>query len=86
MGTLLGRGLPFEKATEELKGVTLESVVIARRTAAAVRKRIRGNTANATADATASAEDFPLLLHIDNIISNNAPVNIPWEKFESEAF
>ena len=76
MGTLLGRGLPFEKAMEELKGVTLESVVIARRTAAAVRRRIARNTAN--------AGDFPLLLHIDDIISNNSPVDIPWEKFESE--
>ena len=76
IGTLLGRGLPFEKAMEELKGVTLESVVIAKRTAAAVRKKI--------AAGAAKAEDFPLLLHIDDIISGGAAVNIPWEQFESE--
>ena len=76
IGTLLGRGLSFEKAMERLKGVTLESVVITQRTAAAVRKRVdRG---------TVRASDFPLLLHIDDIISNGAAVNIPWNKFESE--
>ena len=76
IGTLLGRGLSFEKAMEELKGVTLESIVIAKRTAAAIRIQIARNRAK--------AEDFPLLLHIDDIISNKVPVNIPWEKFESE--
>ena len=76
IGTLLGRGLSFEKAMEELRGVTLESIVIAKRTAAAIRKRIaRGKV---------KAEDFPLLMHIDDIISNGAPVNIPWKMFESE--
>jgi glycerol-3-phosphate dehydrogenase (NAD(P)+) len=76
IGTLLGRGVPFEKAMESLKGVTLESVVIAKRTAAAVRKKIANNEAKPS--------DFPLLLHIDDIISGNSPVNIPWEQFESE--
>jgi len=76
IGTLLGRGLPFEKAMEELKGVTLESVVIAKRTAAAIRKKIATNAAK--------ARDFPLLLHIDDIISGSSTVNIPWEQFESE--
>jgi glycerol-3-phosphate dehydrogenase (NAD(P)+) len=76
IGTLLGRGIPFEKAMEELRGVTLESVVIAKRTAAAVRAQIaRGKI---------KAGDFPLLLHIDDIISRGAAVDIPWEKFESE--
>jgi len=76
IGTLLGRGLSFEKAMEELKGVTLESVVIAKRTAAAVRKKIAANAAK--------AGDFPLLLHIDDIISGGSAVNIPWKQFESE--
>lgn len=76
IGTLLGRGLPFETAMKELKGETLESVVIARRTAAAIRIQIAKNKAK--------ADDFPLLLHIDDIISHGAPVNVPWEKFESE--
>lgn len=76
LGTLLGRGMPFEKAMEALEGVTLESVVIAKRTASAVRKRIEKGLA--------SAADFPLLLHIDDIINNGAAVNIPWKKFVTE--
>jgi len=76
IGTLLGRGIPFEKAMERFNGITLESVVIAQRTARAVRKQIeRGK---------AKAGDFPLLLHIDDIITHGEPVNIPWEQFESE--
>ena len=75
IGTLLGRGLSFDEAMKELKDVTLESVVIAKRTAAAVRKQI--------AKGRLEACDFPLLLHVDDIISNGAPVNIPWKAFES---
>ncbi|MDL2232568.1 glycerol-3-phosphate dehydrogenase [Ruminococcaceae bacterium OttesenSCG-928-L11] len=76
IGTLLGRGLSFRSAMEELEGVTLESIVIARRTAQAIRTLI--------ALGQARAEDFPLLLHIDDIITNDVPVNIPWKAFESE--
>lgn len=76
IGTLLGRGLSFVEAMAELKGVTLESVVIAKRTAEAVRARIgRGSV---------RAEEFPLLLHIDDIISRGAEVDIPWAEFETE--
>jgi glycerol-3-phosphate dehydrogenase (NAD(P)+) len=60
----------------ELNGVTLESVVIAKRTAAAIRVLVgRG---------AVSSQDFPLLLHIDDIISTGADVNIPWNSFETE--
>jgi glycerol-3-phosphate dehydrogenase (NAD(P)+) len=76
IGTLLGRGIPFEKAMEELKGITLESVVIASRTARAVRNLIRRGVT--------SSKEFPLLLHIDDIITNGAEVNIPWSAFETE--
>ncbi|MGI6240207.1 MAG: glycerol-3-phosphate dehydrogenase, partial [Christensenellales bacterium] len=76
IGTLLGRGLSFDEAMEELKGVTLESVVIATRTARAVRRLIAAGKAR--------AEDFPLMLHIDEIITNGAAVNIPWTAFEIE--
>ncbi len=76
IGTLLGRGLTFEKAMEELSGVTLESIVITRRTAAAIRTRIERGLSEAS--------DFPLLLHIDDVIRNGAPVDIPWKSFEKE--
>lgn len=76
IGTLLGRGLSFDDAMAQLKGVTLESIVISTRTARAVRRLIaRGKLRE---------EDFPLLLHIDDVISNNKPVDIPWAAFETE--
>ena len=68
--------LSFEAAMEQLKGVTLESIVISTRTARAVRRLI--------ALGKAKAEDFPLLLHIDDIINGGAEVNIPWAAFETE--
>ena len=73
IGTLLGRGLTFDQAMEELKGVTLESIVIATRTARAVRKL--------AARGVVSLDDYPLLMHVDEIINQGAEVNLPWEKF-----
>ncbi len=76
IGTLLGRGLPFDQAVTALNGVTLESLVISRRAAAAVRERIRRGELE--------AKQFPLLLHIDDIITRGAPVAIPWPDFEED--
>ena len=73
IGTLLGRGLSFDEAMEELSGVTLESIVIATRTARAVRKLAQRGVV--------SLDDYPLLMHVDDIINHGAAVNIPWKKF-----
>ena len=73
VGILLGKGLDIDEAKAQLNGVTLESLVVAERVARAVKKNI--------ADGILCAEDFPLLLHIDEIISEKKPVNIPWESF-----
>ncbi len=73
VGILLGRGLDIDEAVAELKGVTLESLVVAKRVAAAVKYNAENGTLN--------ADDFPLLLHIDEIISDKKAVNIPWDKF-----
>ena len=77
IGTLLGQGYSFKAAMEKLDGVTLESVVIATRTGEAVNALIRANKAR--------PEDFPLLLHVYDIISQNAKANIPWDAFEEVA-
>lgn len=76
VGVLLGRGLDIEEAKAELQGVTLESLVVAERVAKAIRKKVERGLA--------SIEDFPLLMHIDEIITQKKPVNIPWEKFTFE--
>jgi len=73
IGTLLGMGHNFEDSLKELSGITLESGVIASRTGKAVKTLIE----NAKAD----EKDFPLLLHIYDIIENNAKVCIPWKSF-----
>ena len=76
IGILLGKGLSFNEAMEKLQGTTLESIVIATRTAQAVRRMAkRGITRE---------EDFPLLMHIDQIINHQMPVQIPWDLFEIE--
>ena len=73
LGTLLGRGLPFARAMEELAGTTLESVAITTAAARVLRRR--------AARGEAALNDFPLLIHIDEIINNGAKVAIRWESF-----
>ena len=73
VGILLGRGLNIDEAKEELNGVTLESLVVAERVARAIKLNVEKNVLN--------KEDFPLLMHIDEIITAKKEVNIPWEDF-----
>lgn len=77
VGILLGKGLNIDEAKAELNGVTLESLVVAERVARAVKLNIGKGILN--------KEDFPLLLHIDEIICNKEKVNIPWESFTYES-
>ena len=76
VGILLGRGLDIDEAKEELNGVTLESLVVAERVARAVKNR--------AAAGVLDTKDFPLLMHVDDILIKKAPVNIPWESFTFE--
>jgi len=76
IGVLLGRGVPFADAMAQLSGVTLESVVITERTARAVRRL--------DALGAARLSDYPLLMHVDELITQGKRVNIPWKAFEQE--
>ena len=76
IGTLLGRGMNIDEALAELKGVTLESVVIATRSARAIRKKVEQGVLD--------ARDFPLLDHMYQVIVEKQPVDMPWAKFEIE--
>lgn len=77
IGTLLGRGMRFEEAKAALQGVTLESLVIASRAAAAIRRKIELGELQ--------AKDFPLLLHCDDVINHDKPADqIPWSSFEED--
>lgn len=75
VGILLGEGFDIDQALEKLQGVTLESLVVARRVAKALKIR--------AATKQVDLNDFPLLMHVDSIISDHQPVAIPWEKFTS---
>ena len=76
IGPPLGKGYQIDEAKKELAGVTLESLVIAGRTADAVRGAIR--------DGRADEEDYPLLMYIDRLLKGESGKGIPWEKFETE--
>ena len=76
VGILLGRGMNIDEAKAELQGVTLESLVVAVRVARAVKALCAAGRLDAA--------DFPLLMHIDEILTEKQPVNIPWEKFTFE--
>lgn len=73
VGILLGEGFNIDEALEQLKGVTLESLVVAKRVAQSLRIQAEQKKI--------SLDDFPMLLHVDDIISKKQPLNIPWEKF-----
>ncbi|MBO4649037.1 MAG: glycerol-3-phosphate dehydrogenase [Lentisphaeria bacterium] len=73
VGILLGEGYTIDEALEKLQGVTLESLVVAGRVAKALRiKAQRGEL---------DLKDFPLLMHVDSIVTDKQPVNIPWREF-----
>ena len=77
VGILLGRGLSIDEAKAELKGVTLESLVVAERVGRAVKARI--------ATGELRAADFPLLLHIDRLLAGKGEAALPWESFTFES-
>jgi glycerol-3-phosphate dehydrogenase (NAD(P)+) len=73
IGTLLGLGHNLEYTLKELSGITLEALVIAKRTGKAILTFIDSGKA--------LKEDYPLLLHVCDILENDVPVNIPWSEF-----
>ena len=73
IGILLGKGYDIDSAKRELNGVTLESLVVSERVARAILINIEKGKLK--------AKDFPLLLHINDILSGKAQANIPWESF-----
>jgi glycerol-3-phosphate dehydrogenase (NAD(P)+) len=73
LGKILGQGIPFNEARQMLAGVTLESVEITTRVARALPKLAERGLVDLA--------DFPLLLHVNQILNAGQPVNIPWESF-----
>jgi glycerol-3-phosphate dehydrogenase (NAD(P)+) len=73
LGKLLGSGMRFTQARKKMAGVTLESVEIVNRVTRALPKL--------AARRRADLADFPLLLHLQEIIQEDLPVDIPWDAF-----
>ena len=74
----MGRGFSYDESVAKLDGLTLESIVIATRTARAIK--------NLAKNGKADLKDFPLLLHVDEIINQGKKVDIPFESFTAEDF
>jgi len=77
VGILLGKGLDVDQAKAQLNGVTLESLVVATRVAKVIKFHVQKGKLD--------AKDFPLLLHVDEILSDRKKVDIPWESFTYES-
>jgi glycerol-3-phosphate dehydrogenase (NAD(P)+) len=75
LGKLLGRGIPYQQALQDLAGETLESVEIARQVIRALPALEKAGRI--------PLNSFPLLRHLSNLIETNNPAPIPWEKFFS---
>ncbi|WP_195270835.1 NAD(P)-binding domain-containing protein [Eubacterium sp. 1001713B170207_170306_E7] len=75
VGQYLGEGLSMEAITEKLAGQTLEAVVIATRTAKAVKALAKAGKLD--------IDQFPLLMHVDKLLNEGEKVNIPWKKFQT---
>ena len=76
IGILLGEGKTYDEAMDILAGVTLESLVVARRVAKAIyRKAELGQV---------ELKDFPMLVHVENILEKNGDAQHPWEAYTFE--
>lgn len=76
LGTLLGQGYTYDEAISQLGGVTLEGIVITERTAKAVEQLASLGEID--------IRDFPLLMHINELLFQNKRINVPWKDFETE--
>lgn len=76
LGILLGEGYSVEEALQKLSGLTLESEVVTRSVAAAVMKKAEAGILD--------LRDYPLLMHVHDVIVNHADPELPWESFTFE--
>ncbi len=73
IGILLGEGKTYEEALNILSGVTLESLVVARRVFSAISKR--------AAQGNVDLKSFPMLRHVADVLDNGKDAQLPWESF-----
>lgn len=73
IGVLLGEGKTYSEATEILSGMTLESIVIIKRLARAVKTKAARGLVNLA--------DFPMLTFVDEVLENDRIKDFPWKSF-----
>ena len=73
IGILLGEGKTYEEAVEILSGVTLESLVVARRVYAAMARKAELGEVD--------LKQFPLLCHAAAVLDHGKDAQLPWEEF-----
>ena len=73
VGILLGEGKTYEEAMRILSGVTLESLVVARRVAKAMARKAQLGQADLA--------DFPLMVHVSDVLDKGKDAELPWEAF-----
>lgn len=76
IGILLGEGMRYDEAVAALNGVTLESLVIARRVAKALKIRAENGLID--------LRDFPMLMHVSDVLDDDKDAQLPWEAFTFE--
>ena len=73
IGILLGEGKSYQEALDILAGVTLESLVVARRVYAAMETKARLGKADLS--------QYPMLCHAAAVLDKGKDAELPWEAF-----
>ena len=73
IGILLGEGKTYQEALDILAGVTLESLVVARRVYAAMEKKAQTGKADLSM--------YPMLCHAAAVLDKGRDAELPWEAF-----
>lgn len=73
IGILLGEGKTYEEALAILSGVTLESLVVARRVYKAICRKAELGQLN--------LYDFPMLVHTAAVLDEGKDAELPWDSF-----
>lgn len=76
IGILLGEGKTYKEALDILAGVTLESLVVARRVFTAISVRAGKGEVDLTS--------FPMLCHVADVLDHGKDAQLPWESFTFE--
>ncbi len=76
IGVLLGEGKTYQEALDILAGVTLESLVVARRVYKALERKAELGMVD--------LKQFPMLCHAADVLDNGKDAELPWESFTFE--